>query len=584
MKNFMKIALAFAAAALTMTSCNCFKKMAKHQDEVSIACTPEVLVLNNGKVAADITVTFPESYFNQKAVLKVTPVMVFEGGKVEGATKYYQGMKVVDNYTVVDKTSGGKYTQHVEFPYDERMLESELQLRVEVKCPKGKCKTFTAVNANTGELPTKAEAKVLEEGGRDAEALLNRYALTVAKGVNVMQGSIRYADAMAMAANNYKNVKTYVTKADIVYAINSSQASAKAVNSAELKEFKKNVEATLDNDRATQHIYVNGYASPDGPENFNDKLSKARSQSGQKAVDKMLKDTGLDVDAAFYGEDWDGFQELVAASDMEDKDLILQVLKMYSSSTQREAEIKNMAAVFSSLKNDILPKLRRAQVVNSTDVAGKTDAEMMDLVRAGRYDQLDNEELLYCAESLTDDDNLRVKLLKYTAEKYNDARAYNNLGVAYARLGEKSASLKALEQAALKGLNTPEIDDNLTLAYLDNGNVEAAKRYAASADKETRSLLAAAEGNYEAAAQNLTGYNAALANFMNDNYTAAKQNLRGVTTAEADYLRAVVAAKEGDLETAKAQLKSAVSKDRTLAAKAAKDVNLKSLFKNGFAL
>ena len=198
--------------------------------------------------------------------------------------------------------------------------------------------------------------------------------------------------------------------------------------------------------------------------------------------------------------------------------------------------------------------------------------------------KLDNEELLYCAESLTNDDNLRVKLLKYTADKYNDARAYNNLGVAYAKLGDKSASLKAFEQAAAKGLNTSEIDDNLALAYLNNGNVEAAKRYAASADKETRSLLAAAEGNYEAAAQNLTGYNAALANFMNDNYTAAKQNLRGVTTAEADYLRAVIASKEGDLETAKAQLKSAVSKDRTLAAKAAKDINLKALFKNGFAL
>ena len=584
MKNLMKICLVFAVAALTMTSCNCFKKMAKHQDEVSITCTPEVLALNNGKVAADITVTFPVEYFNAKAVLKVTPVLVFNGGKVAGPTKYYQGMKVIDNYTVVDKTSGGKFTQHVEFAYDDRMQNSELQLRVEVKCPKGKCKTFTVVNANTGALPTKAEEEVLAQGGADAEALLSRFALTIAKGVNTMQNDIRYADAMAVAANNYKNVRTYVTKADIVYAINSAQASSKAVNSADMKDFKKNVENTLGNDRATQHIYVNGYASPDGPERFNDKLSKARSQSGQKAVDKMLKDTGLDIDAAFYGEDWEGFQELVAASNIEDKDLILQVLKMYSSSTQREAEIKNMAAVFSALKSDILPKLRRAQVVNSTDVAGLTDAEMMELIRAKKYGQLDNEELLYCAESLTNDDNLRVDILKYTAEKYNDARAYNNLGVAYAKIGDKAASLKAFEQAAQKGLNTAEIDDNLVLAHLNNGNVEAAKRYAASADKETKSLLAAAEGSYEAAAQNLNGYNAAIANYMNDNYTAAKQNLKGDTSANADYLRAVIAAKEGDLESAKAQLKSAVSKDGSLAAKAAKDVNLKALYKNGFAL
>ena len=584
MKNLMKFSLAFVLAAVLMTGCNCFGKMAKHQDEVSITCTPEVLALNNGKVAADITVTFPEAYFNKKAVLKVTPVMVFQGGKVEGPVKYYQGVKVIDNYTVVDKTSGGKYTQHVEFVYDERMQNSELQLRVEVKCPGGKCKTFTLVNANTGALPTKAEAEVLAGGGADAEALRSRFALTVAKGVNVMQNEIRYTDAMAVAANNYKNVKTRVTKADIVYAINSSQTSQKALNSSDLKDFKKNVENMLGNERATQHIYVNGYASPDGPERFNDKLSKARSQSGQKAVDKMLKDTGLDVDAAFYGEDWEGFQELVAASDIEDKDLILQVLKMYSSSTQREEEIKNMAAVFSALKNDILPKLRRAQVVNSTDLVGLTDAEMMDLVKAGRYDQLDNEELLYCAESLTNDEKVRIDILKFTAQKYDDARAYNNLGVAYAKVGDKAASLKAFEKAASMGINTSEIADNLALAHLNNGNVDAAKRYAASADKETKSLLAAAEGNYESAAQSLKGYNAALANFMNDNYTAAKQNLRGDASANADYLRAVIAAKEGDLEGAKAQLKSAVSKDSSLAAKAAKDVNLKALYANGFAL
>jgi len=584
MKNFFKVSLVLAAAAMTFSSCNCFKKMAKHQDEVSIACTPEVLVLNNGKVAADITATFPVEYFNAKAVLKVTPVIVFEGGEIAGSTKYYQGSKVDDNYTVVDKKNGGKFTQHVEFPYDERMQECELQLRVEIKCPKGKCKEFTLVNANTGALPTKEEAAVLEKGGAEAQALLREFGMTVATGLNTLQKDLNYSDAMADAAHNYKNVKTYVTKADILYAINSSNATKKALKSGDLEKFKENVDATLNNDRAEQHIYVNGYASPDGPEKFNDKLSKARSESGKKAVDKMLKQTGLDADAAAYGEDWEGFQELVAASDIEDKELILQVLKMYESSTQREAEIKNMASVFNALKNDILPKLRRAQVVNSTDVTGKTDAEMKELLKARNYAALDNEELLYCAESLAECNKCKAEILKYTAEKYDDARAYNNLGVAYAKMGENEASLKAFEKAAKLGLNTAEIDDNLALANLANGNVDAAKKYAAAADAETKSLVAAAEGSYEQAAKTLKGYNAAVANVMNENYTAAKQNLSNDNSARADYLRAVVAAKEGDLETAKAQLKSAVSKDSSLAEKAVKDVNLKPLFKSGFAL
>ena len=47
---------------------------------------------------------------------------------------------------------------------------------------------------------------------------------------------------------------------------------------------------------------------------------------------------------------------------------------MYSSSTQREDEIKNMSSVFNELKKDILPQLRRSVIVNTIDLEGKTDA------------------------------------------------------------------------------------------------------------------------------------------------------------------------------------------------------------------
>ena len=105
MKNFMKLSMVLVAAALAFSSCNCFKKMAKEREDVKLSVTPEILTLNNGIVAADINVTFPVEYFNAKAVIKVTPVIVFEGGEVAGTTKYYQGSKVDDNYTVVDTWS-----------------------------------------------------------------------------------------------------------------------------------------------------------------------------------------------------------------------------------------------------------------------------------------------------------------------------------------------------------------------------------------------------------------------------------------------------------------------------------------------
>ena len=583
MKNTLRLLLVAAVVALGFTGCNCFGKMAKNQEAVSITCTPDVLALNNGKIEADITVKFPAQYYNKKAVLKVTPVMVFADGEVEGATKYFQGSAVKDNYTVVN-AAGGEFTQHVEFPYDARMIQSELQLRIEVKCPSGKCKTFTLVNANTGALPTKAEAAALAAGGQQANTIKRAFGLTIAKGVNTLQKDLDYAAVMSNTANNYKNVTTVVTKADIMYAINSSNVSKKAANSDELKAFKQNVVETQANDRASQKLYVHGYASPDGPEKFNDKLSSARSKSGHKAAEKLLKDTGMELDVASYGEDWEGFKELVAASDIEDKDIILQVLGRYDSSSQRESEIKNMSAVFTELKKEILPKLRRAQLVNSTDIKGKTNDEMAALINSGRLDELTNEELLYMAESVIVDNKAKATVLEYTAKKFNDARAYNNLGVVYAAMGDMSQALAAYEKAQQLGLNTNEINSNLALANLANGNITKAQQYAAAADAKTKSLIAAAQGNYSTAAATLSGYNAAIANTMNNDLTAAKKAISADTSAKADYLRAVIAAKEGDIETAKTQLKSAVAKDATLAQKAAKDVNLAKLFANGFKL
>ena len=583
MKNLFKMTAVLAVVVLTLSGCNCFKKMAKNQDDVKLTCTPEVLVLNNGTVEADITVEFPVKYFNAKAVLKVTPVMVFEGGEVAGTTQYFQGSKVDDNYTVIDKKQGGVYTMHVSFPYDERMACSELQLRAEIKCPKGACKEFTLVNLNNGAIPTKEEAAILAAGGAEALALKKAFGLTVAEGVNTMQKDINYAAAMQNMASGYKNVTTEVTKANYIYAINSSSLTKKAQSSDDLKAFQSKTADQMDNDRIKQNIYVKGYASPDGPEKFNDKLSAARSESGKKAAEKLLADMGLELDAASYGEDWEGFKELVAASNIEDKELILSVLNSFESSSEREEQIKNMSQVFDALKNEILPQLRRAQLVNSSDITGKTDDEMIALVRASKFDELNVLEKLHIASTGKLSQNEKIAVLE-AAVAEGGATAYNNLGVAYAEAGNGAMAAEAFAAAVKAGGNASEINNNLALVNLMNGNTAAAKAYTANASKQTKALAAAAEGNYAAAQSELSGYNAAVAAAMNADYTAAKQFIANNTTAEADYLRAVIATKQGDMATATAELKSAIAKNAAYAERCKKDVNLRKYIGNEIKL
>ena len=273
MKNLVKISLVLAAAALTLSGCNCFKKMGKKQDEVTYSCTPKVLTLNNGVVSADITVNFPAAYFNKKATLRLTPVIVFEGGEVAGTPKYVQGEKVNDNYTVISADNGGTYTQHVEFPYDDRMEQSELRVLIESKC--NGASEYVMFNAATGKPVTKEEAAVLANPkSAEAMALRAQCGVFIAEGVNTMQKDFNFGDAAATAANNYKRTTNQVDKAEILYKINSSVVNQKALKENEqLSEFEKTAVANKENDRIAQSLYVNGYASPDGPEKFNDKLS-----------------------------------------------------------------------------------------------------------------------------------------------------------------------------------------------------------------------------------------------------------------------------------------------------------------------
>ena len=573
MKKFFTLT-AVLAAALTLSSCDCFKKMAQNPDGIEVTCTPEVLVLNNGKIAADVSATIPAAYFNKKAALKVTPVLFFEGGAVAGETLLLQGEKVASNGMVVSSKEAMSINRHIEFDYQPAMDACELKLLVEVKCKSGKCKEFTLINANTGAVLTAEQLAVVAKEDEAAYALKSECGRKIATGLNILQKDIDFAVAMAPEVNNYKNVNTTVVTADLVYKINSSVLSKKAAATEEVNALKESVESYLGNDRAAQSVYVKGYASPDGPEKFNDKLSDKRSQSGLKAVQQLLKDTGLTIDAAAYGEDWEGFKQAVAASDIKDKDLILQVLSMYSSSAEREKEIKNLASVFSDLKTEVLPQLRRAQIVNTIDVTGKTDAEMVALIQQGRTAELALEELLHIAEV---NPEVAEVALKAAAENYNDPRAYNNLGIVLAKEGDYDGALKALDKAAKAGSKSEELNNNYALVYLAMGETNKAAVYAQGANAEVQALAAAANGEYAAASQNLEGYNAALAQVQQGNLAAAKSSLAEDESAKADYLRAVIAAKEGNNDVAKAALQSAIAKDPSLAKKAAKDVNLATL-------
>ena len=552
MKRFVKVSLMLASAAVLLSSCNCYKKMAKNADDVNITCTPTVLSLKGNTVSADITVTYPAAYFNKKAVLKVTPVLVFEGGEITGTPKYVQGEKVKDNYPVIAKKQGGSYTQTVTFPYDSRADLCTMELRVEGKCAKGKHSEFTPIAA-----------------------------IPVAQGISTIQKLADNAAGLAIMPDNFKRVTTISQGAEIMYLINRANVRKGELTKEQIKMFEDFVKEYSNKDRATLgNIYAKGYASPDGPLAFNDKLSKERSQTGQKAISEKLKDVkNAKYDIAAYGEDWEGFKELVSASDIEDKDLILQVLAMQDNPVKRDEEIKSMTAVFEVLAKEILPQLRRTKLIADVDIEGRTDAEIKEAA-AKNIDVLSEEEMLYAA-TLTDDNAAKLKAYEAAASKYNSVRGYNNAGVILAKEGKLAQAKAQLDKAAAMSKDAA-ITNNLGVVALMNGDLATAQKYLSALNtadsKANMGLVNLAEGNYAEAAKTLSGYDLAVAEVLNGNLSKAKSILAGENSADADYLKAVIAMREGNSSAAMSNLKSAVAKDPSMKDQAVNDVEFAKLF------
>lgn len=553
MKRFVKVSFMLAAMAFLLSSCNCYKSMTKKIDDVKITATPSVLSLKGNTVSTDITVEFPAKYFKKKAILKVTPVMVCsDGTEFAGTPKFVQGQKVKDNYNVIVKKEGGSYTETVTFPYDPKMKLSTLELRVDAKCSKGK----------------------------KANEFVTVAAIPVAQGVSTIQLMADYTAYMTIMPDNFKRVTTISQDADIMYLINKSDVRSSELTKEQVKMFEDFVKENSNKDRVELgNVYAKGYASPDGPVKFNDELSKKRSETGKEAISKALEDVDVQYDVAYYGEDWEGFKELVAASDIKDKDLILQVLAMYSNPVKRDEEIKNMSSVFEVLKTEILPQLRRTKLVANADVTGRTDAEII-AAAANNINILSEEEMLYAA-TLTDDLAAKAKDYQAAASRYNSARGYNNLGVILAKQGKLSEAKAAFDKASTLSKDAA-ISNNLGALALMNGDVAAAKSYLSALNtadaKSNMGLVALAEGNYAQAARSLSGYNAAVAEVLNGNLSKAKQILAGEDCAKADYLKAIIAMREGDTSAAISNLKSACSKDASLRDEAKKDVEFAKIF------
>ena len=544
------IAMLVATSAFALTSCSKLGKLSADNFTV----TPTPLEAIGGEVPATINGTFPEKYMKKKAVVTVIPVLKYEGGEAEGQSATFQGEKVQGNATTVQYKVGGNYTMKTNFTYNDAMLNSDLYARFEAK--KGK-KTVSIPEVKIG------------YGVVATSELLNRCAITG-----------------ATAPDAWQRIIAHKQEANIKFLINAATLRTSELQSVSMKDLVAVLKEINDDQetRALQGIEVSAYASPDGRYSLNEKLAEKRQDVSSNYLKGELKKLKMnaDVDTKFTAEDWEGFQELVSKSSLQDKDVILRVLSMYKDPEEREKQISNMSAVYTDIKEGILPELRRARLIVNYDVIGRSDDQILAQFKSDPT-KLSVEELVYGANTLVQDEATKKQWYETLTKQFpSDYRALNNLAQQAINKGDLSAAGSYLQQAKNINKNASEVNTNLALLALKNGDISAAETYltqgtGANTFNEVMGNLNIAKGNYTQAAANLKGVatnSAALAQILAKDYASAKSTLSSIKNADAitSYLQAVLAARTGDTNTLANSLKSAIQQDATLAARAAKDM------------
>lgn len=556
MRNHLFLSLS-ACSLLFLASCSKMGSLSADNFTVD----PNPLETVGGQVPATIDGNFPVKYMKKKAVVTVTPELRSANGNVtKGQSATFQGEKVQGNNQTISYKLGGRYTMKASFPYTDDMEESQMYL------------TFYA---------------------RKGNKTYNVPAVKVADGViatsELYKRTMDNAGA-CIAPDSFQRIKAQKQEASIKFLINQANLRKSELKNNSISEFV-NMLKKINADREglnLKNVEVAAYASPDGGYDFNDKLSKKRENVTSAYVNKQLKAAQLadaDVDAHYTAQDWDGFKQLVQASNIQDKDVILRVLEMYKDPEERERQIKNMSEGFRELATGILPELRRSRLIINYETVGRSDEQIKQQYESDAT-KLSPEEILYAA-SIENNAQKKAEIYQKATEVYDkDYRAYNNLAALAFNRGDMNAAKQYIAEAQKLG-NAPEAYANLALINLKNGNTSAAENCLSKATdanglSEVLGNLNIAKGNYAQAVQNFgesASNSAALAQILSKNYATALATLNSVKNPDGmtEYLKAIANARQGKNSAAKTALNKALQLDSKLKAYADKDIELKNV-------
>lgn len=543
--------------AVSFSSCS--KKMNPLTPDY-FSATPQPLEVVGNKIDVDISGNIPPKYFLKNAKISITPILRYGYGEIAGETFYFQGEQVAGNDQVISYERGGNIKMATSFNYKPELASCDLYLNIKTTI-KGKIKEMPMIKIGEGTIATSTL-------------------------------SSPFTATPAIAHDKFQRVIKEKRDASILFLIQQANLRSSELNKFEVKEFQSTLEqANMSGNQRIAELEVASYASPDGGVELNERLAANREKNTLDYMQKEMSKNAIyaPVDAHFTAQDWEGFQELVEKSNIQDKDIILRVLSMYTDPEQREREIKNISIAYKNLAEEILPQLRRSRLTATIEIIGKSDGELSSLA-ASNPKSLTVEELLYAASLEKTPDDKAMVYRTITQLYPNDYRAYNNLGVLLFENGDIKDAKEMFSRALRMSKEAPEANMNVGLIALAEGKENDAQQYFGKSAgvpelNQVLGLLYTQSGNYNQAVAvfgDVKSNNAAVAQILTKDYNKARATLAAVPNANAmtSYLTAIVGARTNNSSLVINSLRNAITKDKTLARKAASDMEFYKYFKN----
>ncbi len=568
MKDFSQKVLPLGLAFSIFASACGTVNFSKNNYSVS----PNPLELKGDSVLVNISGTIPEKSMKAKALVSFQPYLkTLDGKEIPLKEVKIKGEKAEGSadYTVNSKT-GGSVTYTDKIPYTADLKNVKLLPRF----------TF--------------EGKVLPV----PDSIMVLGTITTPNLVTYQNETQISADVYVQELNP-KAVSIYFPM-DVAKFNPNFKAGKLISNKTQIAELKKLLKK--DPNWVVKGISINAFASPDGELSRNNNLSGGRSTSTFAYFRKELKKLGFSEvnDSNFsmgymLAEDWKGFGELVAASNLQDKDAMLQIINNTGISDEEKESLlrRNHEKSWKFAADNILPKLRRSELMVIGGKPFKDDATLMQFY--GKYAELSQMELYHLSRITTDLAKKEEVLNAYNSAYATDWRGFNDLGLVQLAQGKNNDAAANFEKALANSNNNGIVLVNLGSLARMQGNMAKANEYFAKAEANgadvslNKGLMDIKRGNYASAVTNLTKsgkspYNLALAQLLNGDANGAKNTIDGINPDELTwkhyYVRAIAGARMNNQDVCTTNLAKAVQLSNEARNMAKEDLEFRNFFKN----